>query len=217
MRVDGGSERLPCGVELATLVDQVAEGTSPADPEHQATCPHCGPALAELDDLWGWVRELAREEVVVPARLVEKVIRRIREEVASLALRAPLEAVAPRLVEHALLLAERGATRIADSVVAEFASRAALEVPGVHSLDRGGLVGAIQGRVPTGAAPEGVAVEVEEERVTVHLQLVVVYGESIPDVTNAVRSHVIRSVEAMTGLEVAKVNIAVQDVDAEGS
>ena len=209
-------ERLACGVEIATLVDQVAEGTPPADPEHQATCPHCGPALSEIEELWGRVRELAREEVVTPEQLAGRIIRRIRQEVTTRRLEVPLEAVVPRLVRHALLHSDRGTTRIADAVVADVVSRVVCEVPGVHSLGGGSLAGALQAGIPVGATAEGVKVEVGGERVAVHVRLVVRYGASIARVANAVRASVIRNVDAVTGLEVAEVNITVEDVNIEG-
>lgn len=208
-------ERLACGVEIATLVDQVADGTPPADPEHQVTCPHCGPALSEIEELWGRVRELAREEVVTPEQLARSIIRRIRQDVTARRLEVPLEAVVPRLLRHALFHSERGTTRIADAVVAEIVSGVVREVPGVHSLG-GGLAGALQAGIPVGATTEGVEVEVSGERVAVHVRLVVRHGASIARVANAVRASVIRNVAAVTGLEVAEVNITVEDVHVGG-
>lgn len=44
------------------------------------------------------------------------------------------------------------------------------------------------------------------------LDIIVEYGEVIPEVGKAVRENVISAVERMTGLEVVEVNIAVSDV-----
>ena len=44
------------------------------------------------------------------------------------------------------------------------------------------------------------------------LTLVIEYGESIPQVSEAVRSNVIKRVEGITGLSVTEVNIAVNDL-----
>lgn len=206
-----GSEQLPCGVELDPLIDQVAEGLAPDEPGHQAVCPHCQATLAELQGLWGYVRELAREEVVAPGRIIEEVIRRIREEFSVNGL-LPLDVVVPRLVRHALLTDSRGTTRIADSVVAEIALRAARAVPGVHALGRGGARGALEALTPSAS---GVAVEVSGHKVTVELHVVVEYGAVIPAVVSAVRSTVMRSIETMTGLEVVEVNISVDDLYIE--
>jgi len=61
--------RLPCGTNIATLVDQIAEGVASADPAHQADCPDCQATLRELEHVWGTVRTVAREEIVPPRRM----------------------------------------------------------------------------------------------------------------------------------------------------
>lgn len=109
-----------------------------------------------------------------------------------------------------------GRTTIADGVVAKIAFLAAGDVAGVHALGSGlsRSVGALRKRVPGGGTttPHGVKVEVGEKQAAVDLDIVVEYGEVIPDVGQAVRENVISAVERMTGLEVVEVNIAVSDV-----
>ncbi|MFF3541460.1 Asp23/Gls24 family envelope stress response protein [Streptomyces platensis] len=109
-----------------------------------------------------------------------------------------------------------GRTTIADGVVAKIAFLAAGDVAGVHALGSGlsRSVGALRKRVPGGGATttHGVKVEVGEKQAAVDLDVVVEYGEVIPDVGQAVRENVISAVERMTGLEVVEVNIAVSDV-----
>lgn len=110
---------------------------------------------------------------------------------------------------------ELGRTTIADGVVAKIAFLAAGEVEGVHALGSGlsRSVGALRERVPGGGTTtHGVKVEVGEKQAAVDLDIVVEYGEVIPEVGRAVRENVIASVERMTGLEVVEVNIAVSDV-----
>ena len=62
----------------------------------------------------------------------------------------------------------------------------------------------------------GVSVEVGEREAAVDLDLVTWYGQSIVEVSKAVRSNVIDRIEAMTGLKVVEVNINVDDVHVEG-
>lgn len=111
---------------------------------------------------------------------------------------------------------ELGRTTIADSVVEKIAYLAAGEVEGVYALGSGlsRSVGALRKRVPGGGATttHGVKVEVGERQTAVDLDIVVEYGEVIPEVAKAVRENVISAVERMTGLEVVEVNIAVSDV-----
>ncbi|GAA5608911.1 Asp23/Gls24 family envelope stress response protein [Streptomyces platensis] len=113
-----------------------------------------------------------------------------------------------------------GRTTIADGVVAKIAFLAAGDVEGVHALGSGlsRSVGALRKRVPGGGTTttHGVKVEVGEKQAAVDLDIVVEYGEVIPEVGQAVRENVISAVERMTGLEVVEVNIAVSDVRLPG-
>ncbi len=51
-----------------------------------------------------------------------------------------------------------------------------------------------------------------ELKAAIDIDLVVEYGVSIPDVSQAVRDNVIQRIERMTGLQVTEVNISVDDV-----
>jgi uncharacterized alkaline shock family protein YloU len=197
MAMNGESAwRLACGRELARLVDQVADGLPPVEPEHQRTCPHCQAALGELEDLWGQVRALAREEIVAPERIVRNVIRRIHEGVATVPREVPLEEVLPRLIRHALLETDRGTTRIADSVVARIVDQVARGLRGVRLTGR----------------PPSASVAVRGSRVTIRLPLAIRYGVSLAEASAAARTSVIEQVEGLTGLVVDAVDISVEDV-----
>ena len=79
--------------------------------------------------------------------------------------------------------------------------------------------GAIRERIPGSTGPsatQGVAVEVGERQAAIDIDVVVEYGVSIVDLSQAIRRNVIASVERMTGLEVTEVNITVHDVFVEG-
>ena len=124
------------------------------------------------------------------------------------------------------LITDRGKTTIADGVVAKIAGIAAREVSGVHNMGSGSAraVGALRDRIgeAVGGAPppsqggssptQGVKVEVGERQAAVDLDLVVEYGVPIADVAESVRSNVATKVGRMTGLEVAEVNIYINDV-----
>ena len=56
------------------------------------------------------------------------------------------------------------------------------------------------------------SVEVGEREAAVDLTLVIEYGESIPQVSEAVRNNVIKRVEGITGLSVTEVNVEVNDL-----
>lgn len=108
-----------------------------------------------------------------------------------------------------------GATTIADAVVTKVAGIAAREVAGVHELGGGAAraIGTVTQRVGIGdERTQGVTVEVGESEAAVDLVLVIDYGESIPQVAEAIRTNVVKRVEGITGLSVTEVNIAVTDL-----
>ena len=115
-----------------------------------------------------------------------------------------------------------GNTTIADSVVAKIAGMAAREIPGVHSMGSGTAraLGAVRSRIPgqstQTAAGQGVSVEVGETQAAVDLDLVTYYGQSIVQITDAVRANVINRIEGMTDLQVTEINITVDDLYVEG-
>lgn len=117
------------------------------------------------------------------------------------------------------LVTDMGKTHISDGVVAKVAGFAAREIPGVHSMGAGMArrMGQLRSLVPGGAdvSRQGVSVEVGEREAAVDLDLVTYYGQSIADVSDAVRRNVIDRVQAMTGLRVVEVNINVDDVFVE--
>jgi uncharacterized alkaline shock family protein YloU len=122
----------------------------------------------------------------------------------------------------AKLTTEYGTTVIADGVVAKIAGLATREIPGVYDMGKGmgRTFGALRSRVPGGSgqtsATQGVSVEVGERQAAIDLDVVTHYGQSIVEVTEAIRLNVIDRVEGMTGLEVTEVNIAVDDLHIEG-
>ncbi len=117
----------------------------------------------------------------------------------------------------ARLVTEHGTTHIADTVVAKIAALATREIPGVQAMGKGmaRAFGAIRARVP-GTAPDtstqGVAVEVGETQCAIDIDIVVYYGQSVIEVTEAVRENVLSRLETMTGLQVVEVNIFVDDL-----
>jgi uncharacterized alkaline shock family protein YloU len=116
----------------------------------------------------------------------------------------------------------QGKTKIEDVVVAKIADLAAREIPGVHDLTPlstakmlSGMASSLASRVTgsSGGQPTQVVnVAVGEIEAAVDLGMSVDYGESIPDVAEAVRRNIIGRIQAMTGLIVKEVNIDVTDL-----
>ena len=113
------------------------------------------------------------------------------------------------------LQSERGNTTISDAVVTKVASIAAREVRGVHELGGGvsRAIGSVTQRVGIGdERTQGVSVEVGEREAAVDVTLIIEFGESIPQVSQAVRDNVVKRIEGITGLSVTEVNVAVNDL-----
>lgn len=123
---------------------------------------------------------------------------------------------------YASLSTESGSTHISDAVVAKIAGIATKEIPGVHSMGRGlaRRIGRVRAMVPgqteSALVSQGVTVEVGEKEAAIDLDIVTWYGQSIIEVSDAVRGNVIERVESMTGLKVVEVNINVDDIFIEG-
>jgi len=117
------------------------------------------------------------------------------------------------------LATDTGNTRIADAVVAKVAGLAARDIPGVFSMVSGMArrVGQLRSLIPgsSEAASQGVSVEVGEREAAIDLNLITWYGQSIVEISEAVRRNVMGQVEGMTGLRVVEVNIQIDDIHVE--
>ena len=120
------------------------------------------------------------------------------------------------------LKGEMGNTTISNTVVAQIAGIATLqaEVEGIQMGGTSAAVGdflqsvsdSVSGSSGSVDYSRGVSAEVGEEEAAVDLTTTIEYGQSIPRVTEAVRTNVINRVESLTGLRVTEVNITVNDI-----
>ena len=114
------------------------------------------------------------------------------------------------------LQTEHGVTTIDENVVAKIAGMAAREVPGVY--DMGNAVrrafNAVTDRIPNAQTnvAGGVSVQKGATQAAIEITIVIAYGVSIVEVSNAIRRNVIEQLEGTTGLEIVEVNINVTDV-----
>lgn len=107
-----------------------------------------------------------------------------------------------------------GKTVIEEGVVAKIAGIAARDVPGVFALGGGAarMVGAIRDALNTTDLTQGVSVEVGEKQVAVDVTIVAEYPVALQDVADAVRSSIYSAMQELVGMEVAEVNVTVNDV-----
>jgi uncharacterized alkaline shock family protein YloU len=114
--------------------------------------------------------------------------------------------------------AATGKTVVDDTVVAKVVGIAAREVAGVHSLGNGAAraIGAIRGAMGQRDLSQGVKVEVGEKQVAADITIVAEYPVPLQQVAEDVRSSVSRALEEIVGMDVAEVNVTIQDVFIPG-
>ena len=103
---------------------------------------------------------------------------------------------------------------IADEVVAVIAGLAAMEVEGVASM-AGNATRELISKIGIKSLSKGVRVDILEGVVTVAMTLNIKYGYNIMGISTKVQEKVKASVENMTGLTVADVNVRVAGVEME--
>ena len=106
---------------------------------------------------------------------------------------------------------ELGNIHIAEEVLAAVAGSAAAEVAGVSGLSAnfGSDIAELLGKKNQG---KGVRIQVEEEKITVEVAVLMAYGHTIPEVGKAVQENVKTTMESITGLDIAAVNVSVAGV-----
>lgn len=107
-----------------------------------------------------------------------------------------------------------GKTTIEDAVVAKIAGIAAREVSGVYALGGGAarMVGAIRDALNTTDLSQGISVEVGETEVAVDVTIVAEYPVALQQVADEVRAAIHRAMVELVGMQVAEVNVTVNDV-----
>ncbi len=107
-----------------------------------------------------------------------------------------------------------GEVHIADEVIAIIAGLAATEVEGVSSM-AGNITNEIISKLGKKNLSKGVTVEVCENTVSVILSLNIQYEYNVMEVSEKVQEKVKNTIENMTGLEVADVNIRIASIEVE--
>ncbi len=111
-----------------------------------------------------------------------------------------------------------GKTVIADAVISKVAGIAAREVPGVYALGGGAAraFGAIRDVIGSTDLSQGVRVEVGDTQVAADVTIVVEYPTPMNAVAEQVRAAVALAITQLVGMEVAEVNVAINDVHIPG-
>ena len=108
-----------------------------------------------------------------------------------------------------------GRITFAPDVIATIASLAAAEVEGVEGM-AGGVVEGMAGMLNNEKSmTKGVKVEVNEEQVTVEINVIIKYGYKLHEVCANIQSGTKNAIETMTGLTVSAVNVFVSSISFE--
>lgn len=105
-----------------------------------------------------------------------------------------------------------GEVQISEEVVEIVAALAATEVKGVASVG-GNITNELVSKLGAKNLSKGVKLTVLENVVTVDLTLNIEFGKNILETSKKVQERVKSSIESMTGLEVADVNIHIASVE----
>ena len=106
-----------------------------------------------------------------------------------------------------------GIVKISDEVVSVIAEIAADEIQGIVEVPHGvssNISQILKGK--KASSGKSVKVTLEEDKAIIELNVAVECGMKIPDIVSAVQENVKKTVEAMTGLKVDKVNVNVQNI-----
>lgn len=110
---------------------------------------------------------------------------------------------------------ELGTINIADEVIAIVAGMSAVEIEGIYSMS-GGFAGSLANMLGRKNLSRGVKVDVDGKEARINLYIIIKYGSSIPDIAWKIQDNVKNTVEGMTGLKVAEVNVHVQGAEFPG-
>jgi len=102
-----------------------------------------------------------------------------------------------------------GKTTVTPEVLLTIARMTALEVEGVSRMAPVKAKG-VNGLFTRG---DGVLIETEDNLVVVDIHLVVEDGVNIREVSRTVQAHVARAIAEMTGMEVTRVNVHIEDIN----
>ena len=111
-----------------------------------------------------------------------------------------------------------GKTVIDDGVISKVAGIATRSVPGVYAVGGGvsRALGAIRDAMNQTDRRQGVSVEVGETQVAVDITLVAEYPMPLQKVADDVRAAVYEAIQDIVGMDVAEVNVTINDVHIPG-
>lgn len=107
---------------------------------------------------------------------------------------------------------EGDSIKISSEVIAVIAGIVSNDIPGIAGMS-GGLVGGIAEKLGRKDLTKGIKVHVEEDTVTIDMNVIAEYGTSIVESTDKLKQAIRSSVEKTTGLKVKAININVLGIN----
>lgn len=105
-----------------------------------------------------------------------------------------------------------GEITVAEEVVAIIAGIASTEVEGVSSM-AGNITNELVAKLGMKNLSKGVRVEMNETEVRVMVSIIMEYAANVPEVSRKVQERIKTSIENMTGLNVAEVDVKIAGID----
>ncbi len=105
---------------------------------------------------------------------------------------------------------ELGKIRISPLAIAAIASQSVLECYGIVGMASKSRIGELTEALHRDHSRRGVEVQIEGDRITVNLYVIVEYGTRISEVARAAMSRVKFNLEKILGIPIAEVNVHVQ-------
>ena len=129
---------------------------------------------------------------------------------------ADKKVVKTKPVEHGALSEqgnELGNVQIHDNVISIIVRKTVMATEGVARLS-GSIVDSIGELVGSRRrSSSAISIIHEDDKVTIEVKVNILFGFKIPDVSKAIQTQIIQEVENITGINVAKVGVIIQEIE----
>ena len=193
---------LPCGHSPEHLLELVANGAPIHRRAHEATCPYCQAALAELGELWHPVREWATQNVELPRAFLAGIITRVRKLVQSR--------------RHIAVTTTKGVTTVTSWVLGMIAAAATQDTPGITGISSAVTLPQTDHnrRRAVRFGADGVDItEVGAAAIAVTVGITAIPAPRLNDLADNVRRNIITAISNSTNIQVDQVDIRIHDID----
>lgn len=113
-------------------------------------------------------------------------------------------------------ITDYGTVKISEKVIMSVVKKAASKVDGVTRLASGSFVDCFSNMLSSAKTRDkAVKLDIKGDSIKVELKLSVAYGKNIPELAVMVQNTVTDEVKAITGMKVTKVDVVIQEVEAQ--